>query len=165
VNRKASGTLSLSARLNLDQTLRVTGRTNDYDIRTRRLKNWTVGTEWNMSFKLQGLRKAGRLSGTVFLDLNRNGRKETGEPPAPGVTLILGDGREVLSSSAGTFELDRVPPGTASLSLLEEDLPEIYALAGTLFKVEVSEFGTSQVEIPVQVSRPSPQEAPATTLK
>lgn len=157
---QASGSLALNFQLNLDQRIRLIGRIKNYDVRVKRLGEWNVGTEWSVTFRLRALRKAGRLSGFVYLDSNRNGRRDPGEPPAPGVTLIMGDGREVRSSWAGRFELDRVAPGFASISLLEDDLPEAYVAEGVLFKAKIAEFGTSRVEIPVYPARRGPAATP-----
>lgn len=139
--------------MNLDLTVRLSARVKSYDLDKKRAAGWTAGTEWSVTFRLRALRKAGRLAGVVYQDLNKNGRRDPGEPPAPGVALVLGDGREVTSSRSGTFELRRVAPGTASIGVLEDELPDAYAPAGALFKAEVSEFGVSRVEIPVFRSR------------
>lgn len=150
---RASGSVALNFQLNLDQTVRLSARVKSYDLDKKRAAGWTAGTEWSVTFRLRALRKAGRLAGVVYLDLNENGRRDHGEPPAPGVPLVLGDGREVRSSRSGTFELRRVAPGTASIGVLEDELPDAYAPAGALFNAEVSEFGVSRVEIPVYRSR------------
>jgi hypothetical protein len=65
----------------------------------------------------------GSIEGVVFLDANRSGVQEAGEPGAAGVTVYL-DGRyAVRTDSQGRFEFPYVGPGTRVVRVLNETLP------------------------------------------
>ncbi len=79
---------------------------------------WTGG-DWNLSVGIRkGLgvplpfRRDGSIRGTVFADLNANGRMDPGEAPLAGVAVRL-DGRRSLTGSDGRFEL----PGARTATL------------------------------------------------
>lgn len=66
---------------------------------------------------------AGRLAGVVFLDENRNGRREASELGAPGVTVYL-DGRfSVETDNKGHFEFPYVAAGAHVLTVSSDNLP------------------------------------------
>ena len=66
---------------------------------------------------------AGRLAGTVFLDENKNGKREAGEKGAASVTVLL-DGRfAVETDNQGRFEFAYVLAGPHVLSVISDNLP------------------------------------------
>ena len=66
---------------------------------------------------------AGRLAGTVFLDENKNGKREAGEKGAGSVTVLL-DGRfAVETDNQGRFEFAYVLAGPHVLSVISDNLP------------------------------------------
>ncbi|MGE3452010.1 MAG: hypothetical protein AB7I06_11465 [Burkholderiales bacterium] len=92
----------------------------------------------------------GSIEGVVFLDANRNGRKEAGEGGAAGATVYL-DGRYATRTDAqGRFEFPFVAVGPRVITVLNETLPlpwEIGDRAETRVEVIVRE--ATRVTIPV----------------
>jgi hypothetical protein len=67
------------------------------------------------------------VTGSVFVDANRNGRRdatERGLPSVP-VTVVLSNGerREVLSDANGNYRVDSVPTGVVSVSIDTQRAP------------------------------------------
>lgn len=92
----------------------------------------------------------GRLEGVVFLDANRNGTQEAGEPGAAGVTVHL-DGRYAArTDSQGRFEFPFVAPGARAVTVLNETLPLPWeAGERSRVRVEVQVRESVRVLIPV----------------
>jgi hypothetical protein len=66
---------------------------------------------------------AGRLTGSVFLDDNQNGKREAGEQGAVNVTVLL-DGRySVQTDAQGRFEFPYVAAGPHLLTVISDNLP------------------------------------------
>lgn len=65
----------------------------------------------------------GEVSGEVFYDANRDGRRQAGERAASGVFVYLDRRYERVTDSEGRFRFTPVPAGEHSLSLAIEDLP------------------------------------------
>jgi hypothetical protein len=68
--------------------------------------------------------RTGRISGVVWLDLNENGRLDTGERPLPEVRVVTGSGRDTLTDENGYFIIGDLPPGEHILLLDEKTMPE-----------------------------------------
>lgn len=62
--------------------------------------------------------RTGTISGTVFLDANRNGRRDSGEAGLRGAVVRIA-GLEILtfSETEGAFTVSNVPPGARSLEI------------------------------------------------
>lgn len=66
---------------------------------------------------------AGRLTGSVFLDDNQNGKREAGEQGAANVTVLL-DGRYAMQTDAqGRFEFAYIAAGAHVLTVISDNLP------------------------------------------
>lgn len=63
------------------------------------------------------------ILGTVFLDLNGNGRHDEGEPGVPGVRVYLANGSLAVTDSAGRYSFYGLPPVTQVVRLDELTLP------------------------------------------
>jgi hypothetical protein len=73
---------------------------------------------------------AGRLTGTVYLDANDNGRFDAGEAVAPNVVVML-DGRySTRTDSAGRFEFPAVATGSHIVTVVPDNLPLPWTVAG-----------------------------------
>jgi hypothetical protein len=73
---------------------------------------------------------SGRLTGTVFLDGNDNGRFDAGEAVAANVLVVL-DGRySTRTDSAGRFDFPAVASGTHVLTAVPDNLPLPWTIAG-----------------------------------
>ncbi|MFO0954774.1 MAG: SdrD B-like domain-containing protein, partial [Isosphaeraceae bacterium] len=67
---------------------------------------------------------SGGLAGSVFEDLNNNGRHDPGEPGIPGVTVVLtgvdsnvaGVSRTAITGTDGSYRFDGLAPGTYRLT-------------------------------------------------
>jgi hypothetical protein len=68
--------------------------------------------------------RAGRISGTVWLDLNENGRLDEGEQPLADVRVVTGSGRDTLTDANGNFVLGDLPPGEHVVLVDEKTLPD-----------------------------------------
>jgi hypothetical protein len=67
----------------------------------------------------------GALAGTVFVDKNKNGKKDEGEVAIPGATVLIRQGRcpapikfSDITDHAGGFYFSQLPPDTYCVSLL-----------------------------------------------
>lgn len=71
----------------------------------------------------------GGIGGIVFVDLDRDGTMDEGEPPAPDVRVLCSCGRDTLTTVDGTFILGDLPPGEVSLTIDLQGLPERHRVA------------------------------------
>lgn len=66
---------------------------------------------------------AGTVSGTVFLDEDRNGRREASEAGVPNVTVVL-DGRfSTRTDAAGRYEFPWVSAGEHTVQVMPDNMP------------------------------------------
>ena len=73
---------------------------------------------------------SGRLTGTIYLDANDNGRFDAGETVVPNVVVIL-DGRySTRTDSAGRFDFPAVASGNHELTVVPDNLPLPWTVAG-----------------------------------
>lgn len=81
--------------------------------------------------------RTGQISGTVWLDENKNGLFDEGEKPLADVRVIAGNGHDTLTGTDGIFTIGDLPPGEYVIFIDEKTLPENYktALETTTFKV------------------------------
>ncbi len=108
------------------------------------------------------LARAAAILGVVFKDLNRDGRREEGEPGLPRVRLILSDAElvDTYTDSQGEFVFTALLPGRYSLSLDPATLParyepttptrlELFLQPGEVLRVE---FGAAERPRPIVVT-------------
>ncbi|MGQ9733826.1 MAG: SdrD B-like domain-containing protein [Candidatus Bipolaricaulia bacterium] len=108
------------------------------------------------------LTRAAAILGVVFKDLDRDGRREEGEPGLPRVRLILSDAElvDTYTDSQGEFAFTALLPGRYSLSLDPATLParyepttptrlELSLQAGEVLRVE---FGAAERPRPIVVT-------------
>ena len=75
-----------------------------------------------------GPEATGSVEGVVFLDDNRNGRRDAAEQVAPNITVVL-DGRySVRTDINGQYRFDRVTVGARRLQVQEDNLPLPWSL-------------------------------------
>ena len=90
---------------------------------------------------------AGTVSGTLYLDLNDNGRRDAGEPGAANVTVLL-DGRfPTRSDEAGRFEFPFVAAGVHRVTVIPDNLPLPWALGDAKHEVSVDARSTATLDI------------------
>ena len=68
----------------------------------------------------------GGIGGIVFLDADRDGTMDPGEPAVPDVRVLCACGRDTLTTVDGTFILGDLPPGEVSLTLDLQGLPSMH---------------------------------------
>jgi hypothetical protein len=95
--------------------------------------------------------RTGRISGTVWLDANENGRMDEGERPLPDVRVVTGSGRDTLTDANGYFIIGDLPPGEHIVLLDEKTIPErTRSVAGSL-TVKVNAANETATLFPVTV--------------
>jgi hypothetical protein len=90
----------------------------------------------------------------VYLDANDNGRLDAGEAGAPNVMIVL-DGRfSARTDAQGRFEFPAVGPGDHVLTVVPDNLPLPWSVAGDgRVSVQVRVRDQTQVEIPARQLR------------
>lgn len=95
----------------------------------------------------------GRLTGTLFLDANNNGRFDAGEMTTPNVTVIL-DGRfSTVTDSKGQFDFPEVATGHHFITVVPDNLPLPWTLHGE-GRVEVEVRTRDRTNVNVAAVRP-----------
>ncbi|MFD5831103.1 SdrD B-like domain-containing protein [Lentzea sp. NPDC060358] len=74
-----------------------------------------------------GLRPPNRLGDFVWVDSNRNGLQDAGEPGVPGVTVTLNTGATTTTDANGKYEFAGLPDGTYTVCFAVNQLPGQYA--------------------------------------
>ena len=137
--------------------------------------NWPLRTEWEVSEEPPaqtlteespfasdlhyGIYERVNLRGDAFYDLNENGSREAGEPPAPGIDIACtssGDcqGMTDTSDIQGVFLFDEVQPGTFTIDLTApEGVNQIISPAGGQFQF-ILNSGQDNLELQVAVRPP-----------
>ena len=90
---------------------------------------------------------AGTIAGTLFLDLNDNGRRDPGEPGAPNVTVLLNGRFPTRTDESGRFEFPFVAAGAQTISVIPDNLPLPWAIGSPRFTVDVSARSTATLDI------------------
>jgi len=89
----------------------------------------------------------GRISGRLFLDVDRDGRWSPGDEGIEGV-LVTADGAEAITGTGGRFVFPPLEPGTYKLSL--EGLPPGLAPAKPLPRVNLIAGAELELSIPLR---------------
>ncbi len=96
---------------------------------------------------------SGELAGIVYLDANDNGHCDAGELGAPNVTVVL-DGRfSVQTDVSGRFDFPAVATGHHVISVVSDNLPLPWTLAGD-GRVEVVVTTRDRTDLAIAVRRP-----------
>ncbi|MFO1322833.1 MAG: hypothetical protein U1F15_02110 [Burkholderiales bacterium] len=90
---------------------------------------------------------AGTIAGTLFLDLNDNGRRDPGEPGAANVTIVLNGRFPTRTDESGRFEFPFVAAGAQTVSVIPDNLPLPWAIGTPKFTVDVTARSTTNVDI------------------
>ncbi len=83
------------------------------------------------------------IVGVVYYDANRNGQRDPGEPGVEGVQIEIDDTVVFTTDAQGTVVATHFPPGTHTIVLNEESLPDQYRLSDFLGTPGVSEVTLS----------------------
>ena len=91
---------------------------------------------------------SGRLTGTIFLDANENGRLDAGEIVVPNVTVLF-DGRfSTRTDSNGRFDFPFVSSGPHTLTVVSDNMPLQWTVANDgRVEVEVHTRDTTDINI------------------
>ena len=89
----------------------------------------------------------GRISGRLFLDVDRDGRWSPGDEGIEGI-LVTADGAEAITGTGGRFVFPPLEPGTYKLAL--EGLPPGLAPAKPLPKVNLTAGAELELTIPLR---------------
>ncbi|GLZ35363.1 hypothetical protein Lesp02_75500 [Lentzea sp. NBRC 105346] len=73
-----------------------------------------------------GIRPPNKLGDYVWIDTNKNGLQDDGEPPVPGVTVKLGD-KTTTTDAQGKYVFDKLPDGDYTVCFDLKALPQQYA--------------------------------------
>ncbi|MDQ3798886.1 MAG: hypothetical protein M3384_05515 [Acidobacteriota bacterium] len=115
-----------------------------------------AGSDTHVDFRLV---RTGRISGTVWLDTNENGKIDENETPLADVRVVCGDGRDTLTDADGAFTIGDLPPGEYVVLLDEKTLPEKTKSALSTLSLKVSaarEAGGANfpvIAVPAEIKR------------
>lgn len=99
--------------------------------------------------------RTGRMTGTVWFDVNENGQLDEGERPLPDVRIVLGSGRDTLTDENGVFIIGDLPPGDHVVLIDEKTLPEnMRSSAGTLTVKVQAGAETADINLPATLIPP-----------
>lgn len=84
------------------------------------------------NFALRGVSVPGKLTGTAFYDLNRNGIFDPDEDVQPNLVMVLNDSRTMMTDSLGRFTFEKTALGDLTLRVDQNSLPSY----GKLFTVD-----------------------------
>lgn len=94
----------------------------------------------------------GSISGTVFIDINENGRLDAADTPISLATVILNNQEKTLTNTSGNFTFDRVKLGTITLAIDPKSLPPQTVLPPILtVTIDNSETELANILIPVHL--------------
>ena len=93
---------------------------------------------------------AGRISGTVYADANRDGEQQTSETGLAGVEVLLDERYRTTTDAAGRFEFPVVATGPHRVRLRPESVPLPWGAAEEAGqRIEVPLRGQAEARIPV----------------
>lgn len=103
--------------------------------------------------------RTGRITGTIWLDANENGKFDEGEQALSDVRVVTGSWRDTLTDANGAFIIGDLPPGEYVILIDEKTLPEKTksALASLSVKVvagrETGDLNLPVIFIPPEIKR------------
>lgn len=101
--------------------------------------------------RTEGLPEYGRIRGTVYNDLNGDGRREDDEPGIPDMVLRLGSGAEIQTGPDGAYEFSEAATVLESVTLDVARLPTRYlAPAEPRVKVALGPGDEAAVDYPIR---------------
>jgi hypothetical protein len=95
---------------------------------------------------------SGRLTGTIYLDANDNGRFDASEGVAPNVTVVLDDRYSTVTDSKGRFEFAAVVTGHHVIAVVPDNLPLPWGVVGN-GRVGVDVRTRDHTDVSIAVSR------------
>ncbi|WP_298435771.1 SdrD B-like domain-containing protein [Geobacter sp.] len=99
---------------------------------------------------MPSLFEVGTITGSVFMDLNRNGVKDPDEPGLPNVTVLLEDGTRAVTGGSGRFIFATVGAGIHQVRIAERELPaDLNLLVKPSRRVELATRQTVRVDFPL----------------
>ncbi len=66
--------------------------------------------------------RPGRITGSIYYDVNGNGRQDNDEPGIPSVTVSLNNGMQMQTDSLGRYQFSNLEPGTYVITVDDETL-------------------------------------------
>ncbi len=91
-----------------------------------------------------------KVEGLVFLDLNRNGRQERGEPGLSGITVKTSTGQRATTDARGRYVIPNIQNGRTTVQLDLASLSAEYSLLGPGEKtVPLGGWRSQQVSFPL----------------
>ena len=93
----------------------------------------------------------GVLTGSVFLDANRDGIKQEDEKPLPGMLVRIANSRLALrADGGGSFTIQNISEGIHGVKLVTDNLPLGYALADDVgTRVSIKDGKITHIDLPV----------------
>ena len=89
----------------------------DGEFQTAKLES---GHDMLVDFRLV---RTGRVTGTVWLDANGNGKIDDGETLLAGVRVVTSSGRDTLTDETGNYTISDLTPGEHVVLIDEKTLP------------------------------------------
>jgi hypothetical protein len=89
---------------------------------------------------------SGRITGTVFLDANENGRRDANENAAANITLVLDERFAVKTDKDGRYSFPLVSTGSHMIKVSSEDLPLPWSVNNTSQSINVRVRDTVSVD-------------------
>ncbi|PWK77486.1 SdrD B-like protein [Lentzea atacamensis] len=100
---------------------------SDADPATKCTHTTTLGPDKREDLTLDaGIRPPNKLGDYVWIDTNKNGQQDDGEPPVPGVTVKVGD-LTTTTNEQGEYVFDKLPDGEYTVCFDKTTLPAQYA--------------------------------------
>ncbi|GGU51282.1 SdrD B-like domain-containing protein [Lentzea flava] len=100
---------------------------SDADPATKCTHTTTLGPDKREDLTLDaGIRPPNKLGDFVWIDTNKNGQQDDGEPPVPGVTVKAGD-QTTKTDAQGKYVFDKLPDGQYTVCFDKTTLPQQYA--------------------------------------
>ena len=100
---------------------------SDADPATKCTHTTTLGPDKREDLSLDaGIRPPNKLGDYVWIDTNKNGLQDDGEPPVPGVTVKVGD-KTTTTGPDGKYVFDKLPDGEYTVCFDKTNLPAAVA--------------------------------------
>ncbi|MFS8096220.1 hypothetical protein LFM09_03685 [Lentzea alba] len=99
------------------------GKDSDADLTSKCTHTTTLGPDKREDLTLDaGIRPPNKLGDYVWVDTNKNGQQDDGEPPVPGVTVKVGD-LTTVTNEQGKYVFDKLPDGEYTVCFDKTNLP------------------------------------------